>query len=92
MLAVPHTGSIIFHQCSVFVHLAFPIFSIEKLFLPLLLIHTVCVYVLVTQLCPTPCQAPLSMGFYKQEYWTGLPFPSLGDLSDPGIEPGSPAL
>ena len=32
------------------------------------------------------------MGFYKQEYWTGLPFPSLGDLSDPGIEPGSPAL
>ena len=33
------------------------------------------------------CQAPLSMGFFRQEYWTGLPFPSPGDLSDPGIEP-----
>ena len=31
-------------------------------------------------------QAPLSMGFYRQEYWNGLPFPSSGDLSDPGIE------
>ena len=31
------------------------------------------------------CQAPLSMGFPRQEYWSGLPFPSLGDLSDPGI-------
>ena len=37
-------------------------------------------------------QAPLSMGFSKQEYWSGLPFPSPGDLSDPGIEPGSPTL
>ena len=37
-------------------------------------------------------QAPLSMGFSRQEYWSGLPFPSLGDLPDPGIEPGSPAL
>ena len=37
-------------------------------------------------------QAPLSMGFPRQEYWSGLPFPSPGDLSDPGIEPGSPAL
>ena len=36
-------------------------------------------------------QAPLSMGFSKQEYWSGLPFPSPGDLPDPGIEPGSPA-
>ena len=33
-------------------------------------------------------QAPPSMGFSKQEYWSGLPFPSPGDLSDPGIEPG----
>ena len=38
------------------------------------------------------CQAPLSMGFSRQEYWSGLPFPSPGDLPDPGIEPGSPAL
>ena len=37
-------------------------------------------------------QAPLSMGFYRQEYWKGLPFPSPGDLPDPGIEPVSPPL
>ena len=37
-------------------------------------------------------QAPLSMGFSKQECWSGLPFPSPGDLPDPGIEPGSPTL
>ena len=37
-------------------------------------------------------QAPLSMGFSRQEYWSGLPFPSPGDLPDPGIEPASPAL
>ena len=35
-------------------------------------------------------QAPLSMGFSRQEYWSGLPFPSPGDLPNPGIEPGSP--
>ena len=37
-------------------------------------------------------QAPLSMGFSRQEYWSGLPFPSPGNLPDPEIEPGSPAL
>ena len=37
-------------------------------------------------------QAPLSMGFSRQGYWSGLPFPSPGDLPDPGIEPRSPAL
>ena len=37
-------------------------------------------------------QAPLSMGFSRQEYWSGLPCPSPGDLPNPGIEPGSPAL
>ena len=37
-------------------------------------------------------QAPLSTGFCRQEYWSGLSFPSKGDLSDPGIEPASPAL
>ena len=37
-------------------------------------------------------QAPLPMGFSRQEYWGRLPFPSPGDLSDPGIEPGSPTL
>ena len=55
--------------------------------------------VLVTKLSPTlatprtvACQAPLSMGFTRQEYWSGFPFPSPGDLPDPGIEPRSPAL
>ena len=37
-------------------------------------------------------QAPLSMGFSRQKYWSGLPFLSPGDLPDPGIEPGSPTL
>ena len=37
-------------------------------------------------------QAPLLMGFPRQEYWSGFPFPSPGDLSDLGIEPSSPAL
>ena len=40
-------------------------------------------------------QAPLSMGFFREEYWSGLPCPSLGDLPDPGVEPvslKSPAL
>ena len=54
--------------------------------------------VLVTQLCLALCdprttrQAPLSMGFPRQEYWRGLPFPSPGGLSDPGIKPESLAL
>ena len=38
------------------------------------------------------CQVPLSTGFPRQEYWSGLPFPSPGDLPDPGIEPVCPAL
>ena len=55
--------------------------------------------------CPTLCdpvdcsppgsavhEAPLSMGFSRQEYWSGLPFPSPGDLLDPEMEPTSPAL
>jgi len=54
----------------------------------------------VAQSCPTFCdpmdsslhQAPQSMGFSRQEYWTGLPFPSPGNLPDPGIGPRSPAL
>ena len=37
-------------------------------------------------------QAPLSMGFSRQKYWSRLPFPSPGDLPNPGVEPGSPAL
>ena len=37
-------------------------------------------------------QDPLSMGFSRQEYWSGVPFPSPGDLPTPGIEPGSPTF
>ena len=53
----------------------------------------------VAQSCPSLCtpwaaahQAPLSMGFSRQEYWGGLPFPPPGDIPDPGMEPGSPTL
>ena len=38
------------------------------------------------------CQVPLSMGFSKQEYWSELPFPSPGDLPDPGIKHRTPAM
>ena len=37
-------------------------------------------------------KAPRSMGFSRKQHWSGLPFPSLGDLPDPEIKPGSPAL
>ena len=54
---------------------------------------------LVTKSCLTlatpwtvACQAPLCMGFFRQAYWSGLSFPSPGDLTDPGIELESPAL
>ena len=55
---------------------------------------------LVAQSCPTLCdpmdctarQALLSMGFSRQGYWSGLPFPSPGDLPDPEIKPTSPTL
>ena len=50
-----------------------------------------CVPVFVTPWIVTH-QAPLSLGFPKQEHWGGLPFPSPRGLPDPGIEPGSPAL
>ena len=42
--------------------------------------------------CTAAYQALPSMGFSRQEYWSGLPFPSPGDLPNPGIKPGSPAL
>ena len=55
---------------------------------------------LVAELCPTlcdptdcvACQAPVSMGFSRQEYWSGFPFSSPGDLSHPGIEPTAIAM
>ena len=50
----------------------------------------------MSQLFTTPgtvaCQSPSSMGFSRQEYWRGVPFPSPGDLPDPGIKPRSPKV
>ena len=51
-----------------------------------MLSHFSCVWLFVT-LWTVASQAPLSMGFSKQEYWSGLPCPPPGDLPDPGIEP-----
>ena len=59
-----------------------------------------CVRARSLQLCPILCdpmdciahQAPLPMGFSRQEYWSGLLCPPPGDLPNPGIEPASPAL
>ena len=59
-------------------------------------LYCVCVSHSVVSDSATPwtaaCQAPLSMGFSGQEYWSGLPFPPPGDLPYRGIKPGSPAL
>ena len=61
--------------------------------------HHACMCAKVLQSCPTlcnpmnvACQAPLSMGFSMQEYWSGLPFPPPGYLPNPGVESVSPAL
>ena len=55
-----------------------------------------CLMLICVGLFATPwtvaCQAPLSMGFPRQEYWSGLPSPLPGDLPDPGIKPMFPAL
>ena len=50
-----------------------------------------CVRLFATQ-WTVACLVPLSMGFSRQEYWSGLPFPSPGDLPNPGIEPRPPPL
>ena len=62
-------------------------------------IISLCTRVLVTQSCLTLCnpmavarQAPLSLEFFRQEYWSGFPFPAPMDLPNPGIKPTSPAL
>ena len=53
--------------------------------------HACSIAKLYLTLCNPMDQAPLSMRFSRQEYWSGLPFPLPRDLSDPGIEPASPA-
>ena len=61
---------------------------------PLLEKHCACYSVESDPATPSavPRQVPLSMGFFRQEYWNRLPCPSRGNLPNPGIEPGSPAL
>ena len=78
----------------------FNLFELQCFQLSNSFLHNVCMCMLSGgQLLVTPWtvayQAPLSLGFSRQEYWSGLPFPSPGDLPDPGIEPASlmsPAL
>ena len=71
--------------------------SVSQIIFSIWLLHSDCGS--VTKLCLTLAnpwtvarQAPLSMGFLRQEYWSGLPFPSAGNLPNPRIEPASPAL
>ena len=77
------------HQGLLFENQIFFLFYILSLLLLLLLSH----FSLV-RLCVTPemaaHQAPLFMGFFRQEYWSELPFPPPGDLPNPGTEPTSP--
>ena len=56
-----------------------------------MLSHFSCVWLWET-LWTVACQAPLYLGFSKQEYWSGLPCSLPGDIPNPGIEPASPAL
>ena len=63
--------------------------SLNKTFCSVQLLSHVRLFV---TLWTVACQALLSMGFSRQKYWSGLPFPSPRNLPDPGIEPASPAL
>ena len=81
-------------------YICFSLYTTQNLHLKLPIIHRMKwgegkslshVWLFVTP-CAVACQAAQSMGFSRQEYWSGLPFPSPGDLPDPGIEPGSPML
>ena len=55
-------------------------------------VKSLCHVQLFVTLWTVAYEDPLSMGFSRQEYWSGVSFPSPGDLPNPGIEPGSPAL
>ena len=72
-------------------------FSFCKVFHSTLSVYHVCdshsvISKSLQSLWTVTCQAPLFLGFFRQEYWSGLPFPLPGDLPDPGIKLGSPAL
>ena len=78
-------------------HLEYAPTAMSKRYSDFLRVMLVCaqllshVHLFVT-LWTVACQALLSIGFSRREYWSGLPFPSIRDLPDPGIEPAFPAL
>ena len=83
-------------------HCCFPWWLCQFTFIPTVYLEKlycgsgVCVCVKVSQFClallTLVCQAPLPMEFFRSEYWSAQPFPSPGDLPNPGITPGSPTL
>jgi len=84
---MPRLALFIFYHRSCILHVLY----IYMTMLLLLLCFFSCVQLFVT-LWTVALQAPLSMEFSRQEYWSGLPFPSPGYPPHPGIKPGSPAL
>ena len=86
-----------FEACAIILYQALPLLWRYSLSLSLCVCVCACVCVLAAQSCPTLCnpmdcspQVPLSMEFSWQEYWSRLPFPSPGDLLNPGIKPSFP--
>ena len=72
------------------------IWSVKELEIVYILPNGLCAVCSFVQLFATPwtvaCQVPLSMGFFRHEYWSRLLFPPLGDLPDPGFKPSSTVL
>ena len=91
---IKHNHSVLRNLISYFIYLwnsstlSFEIINLHSIVCVQLLS---CVWLFVA-LWTIVCQVPLSMGFPRQEEWSGLPSPSPGDLPNPGIEPGSPEL
>ena len=98
ILHTPNLDCIIYHKTVkisqkslIFKKLAFPILELSILKSPYKVESLNCVRLFETP-WTVAYRAPPSMGFSRQDYWSGLPFPSPGDLPNPGIEPGSPSL
>ena len=101
---IPLTSSFLSFLSSSIPIFSFPLFPASSILWwchppPGLVFLNLCFCCLITKSCSTLAtpwtvahQAPPSMGFSRQEYWSGLPFPSPGNLPDPGIEPRSPTL
>ena len=86
----------IYRYRQISIYLSISIYMYICIYLSIYLSTCVCQSLSRARLFATPWtaihQVPLSMRFSRQGYWSGLPFPSPGDLPNPGIEPGSPAL